>query len=125
VQIHVVVHQRKQQHPTTAPAVPCTRSAYRPGQSCGIIKLDASSSALSIVPYAVRHKIEIRIANGSSRIVDAISGNTSAPVPATCAGSRRSHRPGARKASFWLTHVASGLTPSLLAQASCPTFTVC
>lgn len=32
---------------------------------------------------------------------------------------------GARKASFWLTHIAHGLTPDLLAQATCPVLTVC
>jgi nucleotide-binding universal stress UspA family protein len=32
---------------------------------------------------------------------------------------------GARKASFWLTHIARGLTPDLLAQANCPVMTVC
>ena len=32
---------------------------------------------------------------------------------------------GARKASFWLTHVERGLTPDLLAQATCPVMTVC
>jgi nucleotide-binding universal stress UspA family protein len=32
---------------------------------------------------------------------------------------------GARKASFWLTHIEHGLTPSLLAQATCPVMTVC
>jgi len=32
---------------------------------------------------------------------------------------------GARKASFWLTHIAHGLTPDLLAQATCPVMTVC
>jgi nucleotide-binding universal stress UspA family protein len=32
---------------------------------------------------------------------------------------------GARKASFWLTYVEHGLTPDLLAQATCPVMTVC
>jgi len=32
---------------------------------------------------------------------------------------------GARKASFWLTHVRRGLTPDLLAHAKCPVMTVC
>jgi nucleotide-binding universal stress UspA family protein len=32
---------------------------------------------------------------------------------------------GARKASFWLTHIERGLTPSLLAHARCPVMTVC
>lgn len=32
---------------------------------------------------------------------------------------------GARKASFWLTHVEHGLTPDLLAEATCPVMTVC
>jgi nucleotide-binding universal stress UspA family protein len=32
---------------------------------------------------------------------------------------------GARKASFWLTHIERGLTPDLLAQATCPVMTVC
>jgi nucleotide-binding universal stress UspA family protein len=32
---------------------------------------------------------------------------------------------GARKASFWLTHVERGLTPDLLSQATCPVMTVC
>ena len=32
---------------------------------------------------------------------------------------------GARKASFWLTHIEGGLTPDLLAQATCPVMTVC
>jgi nucleotide-binding universal stress UspA family protein len=32
---------------------------------------------------------------------------------------------GARKASFWLTHVERGVTPDLLAQATCPVMTVC
>jgi len=32
---------------------------------------------------------------------------------------------GARKASFWLTHIDQGLTPDLLAQATCPVMTVC
>jgi nucleotide-binding universal stress UspA family protein len=32
---------------------------------------------------------------------------------------------GARKASFWLTHIERGLTPDLLAQANCPVMTVC
>lgn len=32
---------------------------------------------------------------------------------------------GARKASFWLTHIEHGLTPDLLAQARCPVMTVC
>lgn len=32
---------------------------------------------------------------------------------------------GARKASFWLTHIVHGLTPDLLAQARCPVLTVC
>lgn len=31
---------------------------------------------------------------------------------------------GARKASFWLTHIVHGLTPDLLAQATCPVMTV-
>jgi len=31
---------------------------------------------------------------------------------------------GARKASFWLTHVERGVTPNLLAQATCPVMTV-
>jgi len=32
---------------------------------------------------------------------------------------------GARNASFWLTHIEHGLTPDLLAEASCPVMTVC
>jgi len=32
---------------------------------------------------------------------------------------------GARKASFWLTHVERGVTPDLLAQATCPVMTIC
>jgi nucleotide-binding universal stress UspA family protein len=32
---------------------------------------------------------------------------------------------GARHSSFWLTHVARGLTSELLAQATCPVMTVC
>ncbi len=32
---------------------------------------------------------------------------------------------GARNSSFWLTHVEHGLTPDLLAEASCPVMTVC
>jgi len=32
---------------------------------------------------------------------------------------------GARNASFWLTHVDHGLTPDLLAEATCPVMTVC
>jgi nucleotide-binding universal stress UspA family protein len=32
---------------------------------------------------------------------------------------------GAREASFWLTYVERGLTPDLLAQATCPVMTVC
>jgi len=32
---------------------------------------------------------------------------------------------GARQASFWLTHVEHGLTPDLLAEATCPVMTVC
>jgi len=32
---------------------------------------------------------------------------------------------GARKASFWLTHVSRGLTPDLLAHAKCPVMTIC
>jgi nucleotide-binding universal stress UspA family protein len=32
---------------------------------------------------------------------------------------------GARKASFWLTHIVHGLTPDLLARANCPVMTVC
>jgi nucleotide-binding universal stress UspA family protein len=32
---------------------------------------------------------------------------------------------GARKASFWLAHVDHGLTPDLLAEATCPVMTVC
>jgi nucleotide-binding universal stress UspA family protein len=32
---------------------------------------------------------------------------------------------GARNASFWLTHVEHGLTPDLLAEATCPVMTVC
>ena len=32
---------------------------------------------------------------------------------------------GARKASFWLTHVERGLTPDLLARATCSVLTVC
>lgn len=32
---------------------------------------------------------------------------------------------GARKASFWLTYVERGVTPDLLAQATCPVMTVC
>ena len=31
---------------------------------------------------------------------------------------------GARKASFWLTHVERGVTPNLLAQALCPVLTI-
>jgi len=32
---------------------------------------------------------------------------------------------GARNASFWLTHIGHGLTPDLLAEATCPVMTVC
>jgi nucleotide-binding universal stress UspA family protein len=32
---------------------------------------------------------------------------------------------GARNASFWLTHIERGLTPDLLAEATCPVMTVC
>ncbi|HEX9201113.1 MAG TPA: universal stress protein [Acidobacteriaceae bacterium] len=32
---------------------------------------------------------------------------------------------GARNASFWLRHVEHGLTPDLLAEATCPVMTVC
>jgi nucleotide-binding universal stress UspA family protein len=32
---------------------------------------------------------------------------------------------GARKASFWLTHIERGLTPQLLSSAKCPVMTVC
>jgi nucleotide-binding universal stress UspA family protein len=32
---------------------------------------------------------------------------------------------GARKASFWLEHIHTGLTPALLAEARCPVLTVC
>ena len=32
---------------------------------------------------------------------------------------------GARKASFWLTRIERGVTPDLLAQATCPVMTVC
>jgi nucleotide-binding universal stress UspA family protein len=32
---------------------------------------------------------------------------------------------GARNASFWLTHIEHGLTPDLLAEATCPVITVC
>lgn len=32
---------------------------------------------------------------------------------------------GARNASFWLTHIEHGLTPDLLAEASCPVMTIC
>jgi nucleotide-binding universal stress UspA family protein len=32
---------------------------------------------------------------------------------------------GARRASFWLTYIERGLTPDLLAQATCPVMTVC
>jgi nucleotide-binding universal stress UspA family protein len=32
---------------------------------------------------------------------------------------------GARSASFWLTHLEHGLTPDLLAEATCPVMTVC
>lgn len=32
---------------------------------------------------------------------------------------------GARNSSFWLTHVEHGLTPDLLAEATCPVMTVC
>lgn len=32
---------------------------------------------------------------------------------------------GARKSSFWLTYVHTGLTPALLAEAKCPVLTVC
>jgi len=32
---------------------------------------------------------------------------------------------GARNASFWLKHVEHGLTPDLLAEATCPVMTVC
>ena len=32
---------------------------------------------------------------------------------------------GARKASFWLMNIDHGLTPNLLAQATCPVMTVC
>jgi nucleotide-binding universal stress UspA family protein len=32
---------------------------------------------------------------------------------------------GARSSSFWLTHIEHGLTPDLLAEATCPVMTVC
>ncbi len=32
---------------------------------------------------------------------------------------------GARKSSFWLTRVERGLTPALLAEATCPVLTIC
>ena len=32
---------------------------------------------------------------------------------------------GARKASFWVEFVRTGLTPALLAEATCPVLTVC
>ena len=32
---------------------------------------------------------------------------------------------GARKASFWLSYIERGVTPDLLAQATCPVMTVC
>jgi nucleotide-binding universal stress UspA family protein len=32
---------------------------------------------------------------------------------------------GARKGSFWLTYIERGVTPDLLAQATCPVMTVC
>ena len=32
---------------------------------------------------------------------------------------------GARKASFWLTRLERGLTPALLAEATCPVLTIC
>jgi nucleotide-binding universal stress UspA family protein len=32
---------------------------------------------------------------------------------------------GARKSSFWLTHIEHGLTPDLLAHARCPVMTIC
>ncbi len=32
---------------------------------------------------------------------------------------------GARNSSFWLTHIEHGLTPDLLAEATCPVMTVC
>jgi hypothetical protein len=32
---------------------------------------------------------------------------------------------GARRASFWLTHIERGLTPEFLARAVCPVMTVC
>jgi nucleotide-binding universal stress UspA family protein len=32
---------------------------------------------------------------------------------------------GARKASFWLQYVEAGLTPAVLAAATCPVLTVC
>ncbi len=32
---------------------------------------------------------------------------------------------GARNASFWLTHIEHGLTPDLLAEATCPVMTIC
>jgi nucleotide-binding universal stress UspA family protein len=32
---------------------------------------------------------------------------------------------GARNASFWLTHVEHGVTPGLLAEATCPVMTIC
>jgi nucleotide-binding universal stress UspA family protein len=32
---------------------------------------------------------------------------------------------GARKASFWVEYVRTGLTPALLATATCPVLTVC
>jgi hypothetical protein len=38
--------------------------------------------ALSMIPYAARQRIEITIANGRRRIVDAISGITRIAVPA-------------------------------------------
>jgi nucleotide-binding universal stress UspA family protein len=32
---------------------------------------------------------------------------------------------GSRNASFWITHIEHGLTPDLLAEATCPVMTVC
>jgi nucleotide-binding universal stress UspA family protein len=32
---------------------------------------------------------------------------------------------GSRQASFWLTHIEHGITPDLLAEATCPVMTVC
>jgi hypothetical protein len=49
------------------------------------MKVVVRTIALSIVPYAARQRIEMTIAKGSRRSVDAISGMNNTPVPATIA----------------------------------------